>query len=137
MAKDINTEIKDILAERNNIRVRVGEILSNELLLSNQSTKTQLLAEINYFNSRLYDKVNEYEKTNTNILSNIEKLNKINKERQRVYNKLKQTYQKNKNLGSGMEIAREDSSQMYRSVLKNILLKNTVLIGLYYYILSA
>lgn len=137
MTTDINAEIKDILNERNSIRERVRKISSNRQLLNNSSATSRLLSEINYFNSRLYEKVNEHEIINTAVLSKIERLNKSNKERQRVHTELKQTYQKNKNLGSGMEVANEDSSQRYRSVLKSILLKNSALIALYYYILMS
>lgn len=137
MTTDINTEIKGILNERNSIRERVREISSNRQLLNNSSATSRLLSEINYFNSRLYEKVNEHEGINTAVLSKIEKLNKSNKERQRVHTELKQMYQQNKNVGSGMEVANEDSSQMYKSVLKSILLKNSALIALYYYILMS
>ena len=136
MALDINTELKDILNERSNIREKVRQVVSNQQLLEDNATTSGLVAEIKYFNDRLYDKVSEHEKLNTTILSKIDKLNKSNKERQLKHKELKQTYQKHKNLGSGMEIASKDSSQMYRSVLISILLKNTALIGLYYYLLS-
>lgn len=127
----IKNEVKTILIEKN----RIDQLLSNKLPLDNEVLKSRLIAEINYFNTYLSMKVDEFEKINNKLLTRIEKLNRENKNKQRIYKKLNQAYQANKNMGSGMDVAFEDSSTMFMSILRNILLKNTVLFGLYYYIL--
>jgi hypothetical protein len=126
----IKNEVRAIFIEKN----RIDRLVSNKLPLDNDDLKSRLVAEINYFNTYLSMKVDEFEKINNTILTRIEDLNRENKKKQRLYKKLNDTYQANKNMGSGMEVAFEDSSLMLMNILRNILLKNVALIGLYYYI---
>jgi hypothetical protein len=126
----IKNEVRAIFIEKN----RIDRLVANKLPLDNEDLKSRLVAEINYFNTYLSMKVDEFEKINNTILTRIEELNRENKKKQRLYKKLNDTYQANKNMGSGMEVAFEDSSLMLMNILRNILLKNIALIGLYYYI---
>lgn len=133
---DIKSEINGILNDVDIQQNRVREILLNKTILNDTDVIERIVTDINYVNSILYKMVDKYEKINTKLLSSIEKLNAETKEKQRLYKELKELYQRNKNVGLGIEVASEDSSKRYKSILKNIVLKNTVLIGLYYYIIS-
>lgn len=130
----INNEINGLMNEKNKLEQELMNSMNDNSFYGNEKRKTLMISNINFLNTTLDSKVREFEQVNTSILSKIEELNKRNKDKQKIAKELKQLYQSNKNLSSGIEVALKDSNTMYSSVMKNILLKTSALIVLYYYI---
>lgn len=119
--------------EFDSIKRRISEIASRGV---DDASSADLKAEINYFNSHVKERVRELEANNTRLLDTIEMLNVENKDKQTTYKELDKLYQSNKNLGSGLETSLKDSRTTYMSIFKNIIVKDSVLIGLMFYIAS-
>lgn len=131
---NINDEINELINEKNKMEQELRKSMNDNSFYSNEKKKTTMISNINYLNTILNNKVHEFEEINTMLLSKIDKLNRTNKEKQKIAKELKKIYQSNENLTSGIEVALKDSNTMYGSVLKNILLKTSALLALYYYI---
>jgi predicted RNase H-like nuclease (RuvC/YqgF family) len=137
VTNNIKNKINELLEEKNKVLGDLKTSMNDVSFFSNEQKNSSMVANINFLNTTLKNKVQEFEKINTSLLKEIDNLNEENSEKQNKLKELKRTYESNKNLTSGIEVALKDSNKLYGSMLKNIALKTTVLIGLYYYIYKA
>jgi hypothetical protein len=127
-----STDFKDLTLKYNEMVKNINILLQKDQLDNTnvKNIKTELL----YFNNNIDKRVVIYDNNNEALVNKIKMLNEdINKKKQ-LYKKLKKNIQSNKNIESGLITSLSDTSQSYKSILTNILLKDIVVFSLFYYV---